>query len=89
MKVDNLYYCDRCGKPIQSGILCEDCDKYLEEHYRNGGGQDEIYTYANGLIDGLIYIKDRHRDVLLRAEIDNINNACNLIEHNIDVLKRI
>lgn len=38
----------------------------------------------NTLIDKLIMIKDRHD--LTRSERDDINDACNLIEHNMDVL---
>lgn len=47
----------------------------------------DIGVYANCLIDELIRIKDRHRDILNSTEIDTINDACNLISHNIKELK--
>ena len=49
---------------------------------------EDIKVYANTLIDLLIRIKDIHRYELTRREIDQINDACNLISHNIDKLER-
>ena len=49
----------------------------------------DVTVYANTIIDGLIAIKDLHRDVLTRSEVDTINDACNLIEANIRELKKI
>lgn len=46
-------------------------------------------VYANTLIDRLIFIKDRHSNFLERNEIDTINDACNLISHNIEHLERV
>ena len=42
---------------------------------------------ANTLIDQMIHIKDRHRDILNATEIDAINDTCNLISHNIKYLE--
>ena len=46
-----------------------------------------MQAYADGIIDKLIAIKDSNKDNLTRNEIDTINNACNLIEHNREDLK--
>ena len=48
----------------------------------------DIGVYANCLIDELIGIKDRHRDILSGTEIDSINDICNLVSHNIGELKK-
>lgn len=48
---------------------------------------ENISVYANTIIDGLIAIKDLHRDVLTHSEVDCLNDACNLISHNIKELK--
>ena len=50
---------------------------------------ENISVYANTIIDGLIAIKDRHRDVLTSSEVDTLNDACNLISHNIKELKEV
>ena len=47
----------------------------------------DVHVYANVLIDELIAIKDMHRDVLTRTEVESINDACNLISHNIKEIK--
>lgn len=47
----------------------------------------DIRTYANTLIDQLIRIKDNHRDVLTFDEIEHLNDACNLISHNLERLE--
>lgn len=44
-------------------------------------------VYVNTLIDKLIAIKDSNRNTLTRNEIDTINAACNLLEHNLDNIK--
>lgn len=48
---------------------------------------DEMMLYANTIVDQLIRIKDMHRYELSRKEIDSINDACNLISHNISRLE--
>lgn len=48
---------------------------------------NDIAVYANTIIDGLIAIKDLHRDVLTRSEVDTLNDAANIISHNIKELK--
>lgn len=40
----------------------------------------------NMIIDRLISIKDSHRDELTYSEIDTINDACNILEENTDIL---
>ena len=47
----------------------------------------ELIVYALSVIDQLIWIKDRHRGELSVDEIDTLNHACNLIEHNINQLE--
>lgn len=49
--------------------------------------KSDIAVYANTIIDGLIAIKDLHRDVLTRPEVDTLNDAANIISHNIKELK--
>ena len=51
-------------------------------------GDEQIKVYANTLIDRLIFIKDRHKDIFNLMEIDTINDACNLIAHNIEKLEK-
>jgi hypothetical protein len=41
---------------------------------------------GNMIIDTLIGIKDSHRDVLTRTEVDDLNRAANFIE---DVIREI
>lgn len=48
---------------------------------------DDMRVYANTIVDQLIRIKDMHRYELSKKEIDSINDACNLISHNLEVLK--
>ena len=40
----------------------------------------------NGLVEKLIRIKDRHYAEMDRDERDALNDACNVIYYNIDVL---
>jgi hypothetical protein len=48
----------------------------------------DVRAYANGVVERLIAIKDRNRDKLTRGEIDTLNDACNIIEHNIKEIVR-
>ena len=47
----------------------------------------DMKVYARGIIDKLIAIKDSNRNTLTKNEIDTLNSACNLIDHNIEELK--
>ena len=49
----------------------------------------DVTVYTNTLIDQLIRIKDNHRDILTRTEVDALNAACNIIEHNIKELRNV
>lgn len=49
--------------------------------------RDIVRVKANTLIDQMIQIKDKHRDILNMTEVDAINNMCNLVSHNIDRLE--
>lgn len=49
----------------------------------------DVAVYAHMVVDQLIRIKDNHRDILNNTEVDTLNDACNIIEHNIRELKRI
>lgn len=48
----------------------------------------DMKAYANGIIDKLIALKDSNKNVLAKNEIDTLNAACNLIDHNIEELKK-
>lgn len=41
----------------------------------------------NILIEKVIGIRDRHRDVLSIEELDVLADMCNVIDHNIEVLR--
>ena len=49
----------------------------------------DVEVYANELVERLIRLKDANRGTLTRNEIDTINDACNIIDHNRKVLKEI
>jgi hypothetical protein len=49
----------------------------------------QVIAYANNLIEKLIALKDSNKGTLTRNEIDTINDACNLIDHNIKLLEEI
>lgn len=46
-------------------------------------------VYVNTLIDKLIAIKDSNRGTLTSNEVDTINAACNLLEHNIERITEV
>ena len=48
----------------------------------------DLEQHANIIVEQLIRIKDIHRREFTRREIDTLNDACNLIYHNIKELKR-
>ena len=43
----------------------------------------DVRVYANDVVDRLIALKDMNRDKLSRSEIETLNDAANLIYHNI------
>ena len=47
----------------------------------------DIIAYANTIVEKLINIKDSNKGTLTRNEIDTLNAACNLIDHNKEDLK--
>lgn len=47
----------------------------------------EIERYADELVERLICLKDLNRKTLTSGEIDTINEACNLIDHNKEYLQ--
>lgn len=49
----------------------------------------DIEVYANELVERLIRLKDSNKQTLTRNEIDTINDACNLIDHNRKELKQL
>ena len=49
----------------------------------------DIEVYANELVERLIRLKDSNKQTLTRNEIDTINDACNLIDHNRKELKEL
>lgn len=48
----------------------------------------DVRVYANDVVDRLNGIKDRNLDKLSRSEIETLNDACNIIEHNIKEIVR-
>lgn len=48
----------------------------------------DVRVYANDVVDRLNGIKDRNLDKLSRNEIETLNDACNIIEHNIKEIVR-
>lgn len=48
----------------------------------------DVRVYANDVVERLISLKDRNRDKLSRSDIDTINDAANLIYHNIKEIVR-
>ena len=49
----------------------------------------DVKVYANYVVEKLIRLKDSNKSVLTRNEVDAINDACNLIDHNLEELKRV
>ena len=49
---------------------------------------NDVRVYANDVVDRLIALKDMNRDKLSRSEIDTLNDAANLIYHNIKEIVR-
>lgn len=47
----------------------------------------DIIAYANTIVEKLISLKDSNKGTLTRNEIDTLNAACNLIDHNKKDLK--
>jgi GMP synthase PP-ATPase subunit len=48
----------------------------------------DVRVYANDVVDRLIALKDMNRDKLSRSEIETLNDAANLIYHNIKEIVR-
>lgn len=48
----------------------------------------DVRVYANDVVDRLNALKDDNRDKLTRSEIETLNDACNIIEHNIKEIVR-
>ena len=46
-----------------------------------------MIAYANLIVEKLIALKDTNKSNLTRNEIDTLNAACNLIDHNREDLK--
>lgn len=51
--------------------------------------KEQIEVYAGELVERLICLKDTNRSTLTRNEVDTINDACNLIDHNIKLLEEV
>ena len=49
---------------------------------------NDVRVYANDVVERLIALKDMNRDKLSRSEIDTLNDAANLIYHNIKEIVR-
>lgn len=51
--------------------------------------KEQVEVYANELVERLIRLKDANRSTLTRNEVDTINDACNIIDHNKRLLEQI
>lgn len=49
---------------------------------------NDVRIYANDVVERLIALKDMNRDKLSRSEIETLNDAANLIYHNIKEIVR-
>jgi hypothetical protein len=83
---------EKCGLEVLEGFpgwvdIYKCRDRFLFDAYHPLQRKGDK-AYINTLIDSLIRIKDIHRYELTRREIDQINDACNLISHNIDKLDK-
>ncbi len=60
--------------------------------YKGGMRMDrviyDVRVYANDVVERLIALKDMNRDKLSRSEVDTLNDAANLIYHNIKEIVR-
>lgn len=48
----------------------------------------DVRVYANDVVERLVALKDMNRDKLSRSDIDTLNDAANLISHNIKEIVR-
>lgn len=48
----------------------------------------DVRVYANDVVDRLNALKDKNRDKLSTTEIETLNDAANLILHNIKEIVR-
>lgn len=48
----------------------------------------DVRVYANDVVDRLNALKDKNRDKLSRSDIETLNDAANLIYHNIKEIVR-
>ena len=48
----------------------------------------DVRVYANDVVERLIALKDLNRDKLSRSDIETLNDAANLIYHNIKEIVR-
>ena len=48
----------------------------------------DVRVYANDVVDRLIALKDINRDKLSKSEVETLNDAANLISHNIKEIVR-
>lgn len=51
--------------------------------------REQVEVYANELVERLIRLKDANKSTLTRNEVDTINDACNIIDHNRKLLEQI
>ena len=49
---------------------------------------NDVRVYANDVVERLIALKDMNRDKLSRSEIETLNDAANVIYHNIKEIVR-
>ena len=48
----------------------------------------DVRVYANDVVDRLNAVKDKNRDKLSTSEIETLNDAANLILHNLKEIVR-
>ena len=68
------------------------CDLMCNNKIPGGKNMDRVINdvriYANDVVERLIALKDNNRDKLSMSDIDTLNDAANLIYHNIKEIVR-
>ena len=80
----NILVCDDEQKALK--VICDELQKAAEDT----GAFVKLHTCinANDVVDRLNALKDKNRDKLSSSEIDTLNDAANLISHNIKEIVR-
>ena len=69
-------------------LMCNNKIPAKKEDKRMDKVMHDVRVYANDVVERLIALKDMNRDKLSISEIDTLNDAANLIYHNIKEIVR-